>query len=297
MRRSWVLLVLGFAALRALGADAGRPPLRVATLTTILTELATKVGGDEVSVTGILQPGIDPHGFNPSPADMRAIVDADLVLASGLHLEAYLDRLVSRAGVAGRIISVGDHVPVILGAPLGAGEQDPHWWHSIDDVIFATDLVRRELTGLRPGSAKVFSRNAGDLIRSLQELKGWAHAQVATLPASRRVLVTSHDAFGYLANDFGFEVHPISGLSTESEVDGRHLAALVDLIRERKVPAIFVEASANPRLVQNLLLETGARLGGTLYADGLGPVGSDASDYAGMYRHNIDTLVGALAAP
>jgi zinc/manganese transport system substrate-binding protein len=225
-------------------------------------------------------------------------VDADLVLASGLHLEAYLDRLVTSAGPRGRVVRVGDLVPLVLSAPgERAGAGDPHWWHSIGNVIFATDVVRSELARLRPGSAAAFSRNAADYRRRLEALRSWAEAEVARLPAGRRQLVTSHDAFGYLAHDFGFTVHPVNGLSTESEADARHLAGLVDFIRAEKVGAVFVESSANPRLVRNLLEETGARLGGTLYADGLGPAGSGAEDYVSMYRHNISTIVGGLSAP
>lgn len=297
MNRAWTLLVLGFAACSAFGGDGGLGPIRVATLNTVLTEIATKVGGDDVSVTGILRPGIDPHSFNPSPADMRAIVDADLVLASGLGIDAYLGRLVSHSGAKGRVVSVGDAAPLILVVSQASGEKDPHWWHSIDDVIFATDLVRSELTRLRPGSGDQFAANARNYVWGLVDLRSWANTQMARLPAADRVLVTSHDAFGYLARELGFEVHPINGPSTESEVDGRHLSALVDLIRARKVRAIFVENSANPRLVENLLEETGAKLGGTLYADGLGPEGSDASDYAAMYRHNVSALVSALSGP
>jgi zinc/manganese transport system substrate-binding protein len=109
--------------------------------------------------------------------------------------------------------------------------------------------------------------------------------------------VTSHDAFGYFAHDYGFTVHPVNGLSTESETDAKHLAGLVDLIRRKGIPAIFVESSANPRMVENLLGETGVRLGGTLYADGLGPAGSGAEDYVAMYRRNVGAIVGALSGP
>jgi zinc/manganese transport system substrate-binding protein len=300
MKPTWALILLGAAACAAHG-DQARPDLvRVVTLNTVLTEIAREVGGSEVSVSGIVQPGVDPHSFNPSPADIAALVDADLVLASGLHLEAYLGRLVSSAGPRGRVVSVGDLVPLVLSTPggqAGGGDRDPHWWHSIGNVIFAADVVRSELARLRPASADAFSRNAADYRRRLEALRSWALAEVARLPAGRRQLVTSHDAFGYLARDFGFTVHPVNGLSTESEADARHLAGLVDFIRAEKVRAVFVESSANPRLVRNLLEETGARLGGMLYADGLGPAGSGAEDYVSMYRHNISTIVGGLSAP
>ncbi len=299
MKAITALVAFASSACAALGSPQGPLPVRVATLSSVLTELARVVGGDEVEVTGLVRPGVDPHTFNPSPADVRTLVDADLVLASGLSIEPYLERIVSGAGTRGRVVTVGDLVPVVLTLKRGDGglEKDPHWWHSINDMIFATDLVRSELARLRPASAGAFSRRAGAYRLRLLDLRAWAAQEVAALPPARRQLVTSHDAFGYLARDCGFEIHPIDGLSTESEPDARRLAALVDLIRARGIRAIFVESSANPRLVESLISETGARLGGTLYADGLGAAGSGAEDYVSMYRLNLATIVGALSGP
>ena len=164
-------------------------------------------------------------------------------------------------------------------------------------MIAAADLVRAEFSRERPASADAFARNALAYRRRLAALKAWVSAEVARLPPARRQLVTSHDAFGYFARDYGFAIHSINGLSTESEADARHLAALIDLIRREKIRAVFAESSANPRLVANLLEETGARLGGTLYADGLGPAGSGAESYEAMYRHNVLAIVGALSGP
>jgi ABC-type Zn uptake system ZnuABC Zn-binding protein ZnuA len=251
------------------------------------------VGGDAAVVTGLVRAGVDPHTFNPSPADIRAVVDADLVLASGLHLEAYLDRLVASSGPRGRVIAVGDALPLILTGP--GGEQDPHWWHSIGDVIAAVDLVRREFDRERPRSSAEFDRNARAYRAALESLKAWVSLELVALPAPGRQLVTSHDAFGYFAHDYGFTVHPIIGTSTESEADARHVARLVDVIRERHIRAIFAEATANPRIVRNLLEETGAALGQPLFADGLGAPGSGAETYDAMVRHNVAAIVEGLA--
>jgi len=297
MRPTRALMVLAAACAAAAGRAPGAP-IRVVTLSTVLTEVAREVGGTEVSVSGLVQPGVDPHEFNPSPADVRKLVDADLVLASGLRLEPYLDRVVASSASAGLVVAVGDRVPLVLSvaeAPSGAAEKDPHWWHSIGNMIFATELVRSELTRLRPASAEAFAANAGRYRQRLEALGSWASREVARLPAGRRFLVTSHDAFGYLAHDYGFTVRPVGGLSTESEVDARRLSQLVDFVRAERVRAVFVESSASPKFIENLLQETGARLGGTLYADGLGPAGSGAEDYVSMYRHNLSAIVGALA--
>jgi zinc/manganese transport system substrate-binding protein len=291
------LFALAACSAWAVPGDAG--PLRVVTLGTVLAEIAVQVGGSDAEVVNLVQPGVDPHTFNPSPADIRTLVDADLVLASGLRLEGYLDRLVASVGPRDRVVAVGDALPLVLSTPgPGAGaEKDPHWWHSIDNMLFAVDLVRAEFARARPGHAEVFARNAREYRRRLEALKAWVSAEVAVLPPDRRQLVTSHDAFGYFAHDYGFSIHAINGLSTESEADARHLAGLIDLIRRERIHAVFAESSANPRLVANLLDETGVRLGGTLYADGLGPPGSGAETYEAMYRHNVLAIVGALSGP
>ena len=299
MKAALLPLALGLAA--CLGpAAVGEPgPLRVVTLGTVLAEIAREVGGTDVRVVNLVEPVVDPHTYNPSPADMRALIDADIVLASGMGLEGYLGRLVAGVGPRGRVVAVGDALPVVISAP-GAGrggETDPHWWHSIDDMSAAADLVRSEFSRARPGSADAFARSALAYRRRLAALKAWVSAEVGRLPPPRRQLVTSHDAFGYFAHDYGFAIHAINGLSTESEADGRRLASLIDLIRREKIPAVFAESSANPRLVANLLEETGARMGGTLYADGLGPPGSGAESYEEMYRHNVLAIVGALSGP
>ncbi len=300
---------LSFAAIIVAG-HAAQPRLRIASLHPVLTEIAREIGGDLVSVASVLPPGVDPHVFEPSAVDLRAIIDADLTLAAGLQLESYLDRLPARVGAPGRILSAGDTLPAGLqlrhdghdhdhaahdGHDHAHGPVDPHWWQSIDCVSFIAGRVGDELARLRPESSGDFARNTLAYRRRLAALKDWAAAEIARIPPARRHLVTSHEAFGYLARDHGFEVHSLSGLSTDSEPDARRLVVLIKLIRDGGVPAVFAENNANPRVIANIVSETGARAGGMLYADGPGPAGSGADTYETMYRHNIGVLVEALA--
>ncbi len=266
-------------------------PLRVVTLNTVLTEIAREVGGGQISVNGLVKPDVDPHSFDPSASDIRALAEADVVLASGLSLESYLDRIASNTGKA-RVLKIGDALPSVLST--GGSEPDPHWWNSIDNVLFASELVRAEYARLRPSSATEFARNAQAYRRRLLALKTEIAREIDTLPPEKRHLVTSHDAFGYFARDYGFTVHAISGLSTDSEPDARHLATLIDLIRRKHIKAVFAESSVNSKLIANLVRETGVRLGGTLYADGLGVAGGDAATYEAMVRLNARTIVESL---
>ena len=287
--------------------DAADKPLRIVSLHPILTEFAAAIGGDAATVEGLVPGGVDPHTFEPAPKQVAAALAADLVLATGLHLEGYLDRLVAGDGHPERVLRVGEHLPFVLTSvhvhenhgghdhkDHKHEEADPHWWHGINNALFVSDLLRAELTRLRPAEAESFARRAQLLQQRLFALQAWAAAEIRTLPLERRQLFTTHDAFGYLARDFDFTVHPLSGLSTESEPNARRISTLVDVVRRLGVKAVFAEDSASPRLIQTLATETGAKLAPALYADGPGATGSGSETYEAMYRFNLSTIVSAL---
>jgi len=283
------------AALALAGAAAGAAPLRVVALSPILTELAREVGGPEVAVTGLLPLGVDPHTFEPAPADMRALADAELVLASGLGLEIYLDKLAANSGTRARIASVGDALrgQLVTVEVRGRREPDPHWWNSIAATEQVTRQVAEELARLRPASSADFARRAAVRLGALDALDAWTRGQFAALPPGRRQLVTTHDAFGWFARDYGFTVHPIAGLSPDAEPNARAVAQLADLIRQAKIPAVFIENAEGSRLAAAVAREAGAQLGGALYGDGLVP-GPEGDSYEAMFRHNVLTIAAAL---
>jgi len=271
----------------------------VCTFTTILTEIARKVGDDRVDVTGLVKPGVDPHEYDPTPADLQRVAESQLILASGKHLEGYLTKLKESAGGKGVLVSVGDQLPSLLmksGASETAGEaktvEDPHWWHSVDQVERAVKIVRDELVKVSPPDKELFEKNATAYLARLEELKTWIKRKVAELPRDQRSLVTSHDALQYFARDYGFKIYAIEGISTQDEVSNRKVAAIIDTIKQQHVKAIFLESIENPKVLKEVTRETGATVGGTLYADGLGE-GSEGT-YEGMMRHNVTTIVDAL---
>jgi ABC-type Zn uptake system ZnuABC Zn-binding protein ZnuA len=300
-------LLFSIALLLPAWAAAADRPLKIVSLHPVLTEFAAAIAGDEATVQGLVPGGVDVHSFEPAPKQVAAARAADLVLATGLHLEGYLDRIASADGAPDRVLRVGERLPFPReGAPCdddhngGAraphthGENDPHWWHGIHNALFVSDLLRAELTRLRPAAAEGFSRRAQLLQQRLFALQSWAASEVRTLPQERRHLFTTHDAFGYLARDFGFSVHPLSGLSTESEPNARRVSALVDEVRRLGIKAVFAEDSASSRLIQTLATETKVTLAPSLYADGPGAPGSGVETYEAMYRFNLSTIVAAL---
>jgi zinc/manganese transport system substrate-binding protein len=289
--------------LSAQGTSATQEPLRVVTLHPILTELAAAVGGETARVEGLVPGGVDPHTYEPAPREAAAARSADLVVATGLGLETYLERLADPDGRADRILRVGERLPLRLtqdtdhpgcSVACGAGEADPHWWHGLGNALFVADLLRAEFARLRPADAAGFAARAQVLQQRLFALQAWAGREIATLPPARRHLVTTHDAFGHLARDFDFQVHPVGGLSTENEADARRLSALVATVRRLGVKAVFADAEGSARLVRALSGETGANIPPALYADGPGAPGSGVETYEAMYRHNLSTIVSAL---
>ncbi len=272
--------------------------VKVASLSTVLSDVAKNVGGDRVAITTLIRPGADPHLFEPSPADVKAAREAQLVLASGLGLEAYLPKLRAATGNGPRFVIVGDAIKPLKAESShdhhdhGEDEPDPHWWHSIANVRTATRVIRDALVQAAPEDRAVFQENARRYLEKLDVLQRWAEVQIATLPRDRRVLVTSHDALCYFAHDYHFTIHPVQGISTADEPSSKAVRQLIAKIRAAGVKAIFAENIENPKILTEITRETGAKIGGTLYADGLGE--TEANTYESMMRHNVSTITGAL---
>jgi zinc/manganese transport system substrate-binding protein len=289
--------LLACTAFFAAGAGiAAAAPLKVAALSTVLTDLARNVGGDKVSVSDIVKPGVDPHEFSPSPGDVEKVAGADVVLVSGKGLEGYLSKLEESAGGnQARFVNVGD----AIGSSLKLKEEDktvedPHWWHSVANVEKATGVIRDAFSQADPADKAVFAANAAAYLEKLAALDKDIRLKVAELPRDQRKLVTSHDAFQYFARDYGFKIYPIEGVSTADEPSTRQVAELLNTIKSQKVKAVFFENTQNPKVIAEITKETGAKIGGELYADGLGQPDGDAGTYIAMMHHNVNTIVDAL---
>ncbi len=288
--KALLFLVLTSSAL--LAAD----PIRVSTFSTILTEIANQVGGARVAVTGHVRPGVDPHEFEPKPADMKTVGDAQLILLSAKHMESYVGKLKEATGARARLVEVGDGFASLKlegeHSDHDAVAEDPHWWHSIANVGKATKVVRDELIALSPGDAALFNANAAAYLDRLEALQKWAKAKIAELPRDQRKLVTSHDAFQYFARENGFTIYAIEGISSSDQPSSKKVGEIITAIRTQRVKAIFPESIENPKVLTEITRETGVKVGGELYADGLGE--GEASTYEGMYKHNVTTIVDAL---
>ncbi len=266
--------------------------LSVASLSTVTTDLAKVIGGSHVQVAGIIKPGIDPHEFEPTPQDVKKVADADIVLFTGKGMEGYLTKLEESAGGSAKFLNVGAAIPSLTMMEGGEKVEDPHWWHSVENVKKATQLISATFEKADPKNALAYQENTAAYLTSLDELERWIRVKVAILPHEKRKLVTSHDALQYFAKEYGFTIYPIKGVSTSEDPSSTHVKEIIKVIKEQGVKSVFFESIENPRALQQISSETGARIGGTLYSDGLGD--TEASTYDSMMRHNVGTIVEGL---
>lgn len=271
--------------------SADKPVQAVAT-TTMIADLVGQIGGHRVKVTGIMAPGGDPHVYKPVPADADAIAKADVVFVNGLKLEHWVDDLITNAR-AKRVVVVTEGVRH-RASPFDTQVPDPHVWFDVARWRQAAANVAKGLSAADPDGAGTYRENAALYDKQLAALDGWVRSRVATVPAARRKLVTSHDAFAYFGEAYGFEVIPVQGISTDADASTQDVVRVVEMVKQAGVPALFVETSVNPKLIEQVARETHTRVGGALYSDSTGPRDSNAGSYIGMVRDNVSLIVEGL---
>lgn len=296
------VLIAGLVVASAVGceskaapdADESRPVV-VAT-TTMLVDLARQVGGDDVVVHGIMKPGGDPHLYQPTPQDARTLASSDLVITSGLHLEGWIDDLVRNAGGERPVIVASEGVKPIQ-MENSPGGVDPHFWFDLKAWSIATGNVGDalvDLVGPDTDAAKRIESRRGAYLAEVESLDRWTRERLKSVPDRRRVLITSHDAFNYFGRAYGIDVVGIQGISTQQEASQRDVANVIDIVRDRGAPAVFVETSVNPQLIEQVARETGVKVAGPLFSDSIGPADSKASTFVGTVSENIRIVTEAL---
>jgi len=281
-----VLLALMAIAPRAQADDR----LNVVASFSILGDFVRNVGGDRVNVTTLVGSDSDAHVYEPTPADAKRIADTKLVIINGLGLESWLPRLVKSAGKAIIVTATSGIAPLKLGS--GA---DPHAWQSVVNAKTYVTNIRDALIAADSADAEAFRANAQNYLAKLDALDREVREAVGKIPAAHRKVISTHRAFGYFAAAYGIEFVAPLGVSTESEPSARDVAGIITQIKQAKIPAIFLENISDPRLIQRIAADTGARIGGTLYSDSLTAEKGEAPTYIDMVRHNIKALTSALA--
>ncbi|MFN6996860.1 MAG: metal ABC transporter solute-binding protein, Zn/Mn family, partial [Aquincola tertiaricarbonis] len=273
---------------------AENPPLpRVVASFSILADMAREVGGDAVEVSSLVGPGGDAHVYEPTPAAVRQLAGAQLVVVNGLRFEGWLDRLVIASGYRGPVLvaSQGIQPRQMFGWP------DPHAWHDPAHARQYIENLRVALGRLVPAQAAAIDRRAAAYTLRLQALDQRLRARLAEVPAPQRRAITSHDAFGYLAAAYGLRLTGAQGWTTAAEPSAADLAKLMRQMKAEQTRTLFLENTGSPRLAQRIAQDTGAVLGGTLYADALSPPGGPADTYLRLLEHNLSTLIAAWLTP
>ena len=280
--------------------------LSVVVTTTLIGDVTAHVGGDLIDLSVMMPAGVDPHSYEPAPADLGKVADADLVFVNGIQFEAFLEKLIENAGDEAKVITVSEGIETLAMAE-GAdehtdeehahdhGEFDPHVWHDPNNVIVWANNIADALSARDPNNAATYRANADAYIAELQALDTWIEEQVAQIPDANRRLVTEHGTLGYFAARYGFEVvgTAIPGFSTLAEPSAQELADLADAIRDLDVEAIFVGNTVNPNVASQIAQDTGIQLV-PMYTDSLSPADGPAATYLDFMKFNVEALVGAL---
>ena len=281
-------------------------PVLVAT-TTHMADLVRQIGGNHFTLIPLMKAGVDPHSYRATAKDITSLQSADLIVFHGLNLEGKMARVLKETKLnSGNPFSPCENLPKeeLLSDEEGAHNADPHLWFSPDLWIQCGQQVARKLSELLPHKSSMLLANLEKFRKSVEEIDQWGKSLIETIPSQSRILITSHDAFRYFGEHFGIKVLALQGINTLAEAGLADRANLVQFIKDKKSPALFIESSVNPKALQEIARETGSVIGGTLFSDALGAeshrvVGPNSEElspatWQGMMAHNLITIQKAL---
>lgn len=282
----------------------GEYPIKAVCTTGQVADAIRAIGGPQFEVSAMMGPGVDPHGYTSKPSDIERLESADIVFHNGLHLEGRLSdvlhRLAERRPTFAFTAQLEADKSPLLKKPTPTSEYyDPHVWHDAKLWSECVKYVTEVICKFDPTHEVEYRARSNAYLAGLAETDTYARQQIATIPKEKRILVTAHDAFEYFSSAYGLEPIGLKGISTEDEIDIGRIDEVVEIVIEKKLPAVFVESSVAPRIVESLIQPCKkqgheVRIGGELYSDALGSPGSGAETYVGMIRANVDTIVAGL---
>ncbi|HAB74207.1 metal ABC transporter substrate-binding protein [Pantoea septica] len=261
---------------------------------TVLADIVKQVGGEHVNVKSLVGPNGDPHTFEPTPQDSQALASADLVFVSGLGLEGWMDRLVSASGYKGDAVVASRGVATRRMEEEGKTVTDPHAWNSMQNGVIYAANVMNALIKADPQDADAIRRSGEKYIQQLQTLDGWAKSAFAAIPAAKRKVLTSHDAFGYFGQRYGVTFLAPVGFSTEAEASASQVGGLIQQLKAEHIHSYFIENQTDPRLVKQIASATGAQPGGELYPEALSQPSGPAPTYVAAFRHNVEAMIRSM---
>ena len=281
-------------------SEPSQHPIPITVTTGMIADIVRQVGGEHVEVTGLIGEGIDPHLYKPLRSDLVALGEADLVFYNGLKLEGKMEDILEKMAQQKNVVAVTSEIAKDSSYLLEDGDHhDPHVWMDVKGWSKATEACAELLSEFDQEHAEDYQKNLKQYLATLESLESYAQQSLATIPENQRVLVTAHDAFGYLGKAYGIEVKGIQGISTESEAGVKDIENLVNFLVERKIPTVFVESSVSSKNITALLEGTQVKghevtIGGELFSDAMGVSGTYEGTYVGMIDHNVTLITRAL---
>lgn len=287
-------------------AQAAETRIRAVATFSILGDLVAQVGGDRVAVRNLVQPNADAHGYTPAPSDARTLADAQVVVVNGLGLEGWIDRLIKASGTKAPVVVASAGIkPIEVEVEVedddhGHGHahghhDDPHAWQNVANAKIYVGNIRDALVRIDPEHAATYADNARAYLATLDTLDADVRAALAAIPKAQRRVITTHDAFGYFTAAYGLTFIAPQGVATDSEASPRDVGRIIRQIRQEKIPAVFLENIADPRLMQQIARESGAAIGGKVYSDALSGPDGPAPSYVAMMRNNVSAFTAALS--
>ena len=286
----------------AVSPGSAKGKVKVVTTVTMVADLVRDVGGDRVQVEALMGPGVDPHLYKAAAADVTKLQQADAIFYSGLLLEGKMQDIFAKLARSKRhVYPATEAIPVerLLEPPQFAGHYDPHVWFDVELWKFCIEVVTKGLSEADPTGKDYFENRAAETRGRMDRLHAWALAKAGELPAEKRILVTSHDAYNYFGRAYGFQVVGLQGISTVTEAGLADVAKLSDFIKQKGIKALFVESSVPHHTIERISQDTGVKIGGELFSDAMGTPGQiengyDLGTYEGMIKHNLTTIVEGL---
>ncbi len=271
---------------------ASEKPILVATAS-MISDMASNIVGDKMDVVCIVPVGGDPHIYEPTPRSAQMVSVADLVLKNGLTFEGWLNELIDNSGTKAQVVEVTKGIKPISSLTY-ENAPDPHAWMDISLGQEYIKNIKEAVISIDPENKGFYAQQYERYKKELEEMDQYIKQQINEIPAQQRILITSHDAFQYYGRRYGLQLESVMGVSTDADVQTSDIENLQKVIKTKNVPAVFIESTINPKLLQQLAADNNVKVGGQLYADSIGKLGSSADSYLKMLKHNTDVIVSAL---
>jgi ABC-type Zn uptake system ZnuABC Zn-binding protein ZnuA len=291
MKKEFIIVLCGLILIST--GLRGQLPKVVASAS-IFEDMASHLGKELIETASVVPIGGDPHVYEPTPSDAVLVANADLILINGLTFEGWINELAENSGTNGRLILITEGIKPIASEQY-KGASDPHAWMDAKNGIIYAQNISKALQEIDPENKEKYQQYLSDYIDQLKELDRYIEQEITSIPEQQRVLITSHDAFAYYGKRYGIKLSAIMGISTDAEAQTSDIIRVTETIKKSGVPAIFIESTINPKLLQQIAKDNNVKIGGELFADSIGDKDSEGHGYIEMLRYNTDVIVGALA--